>query len=492
MSSQSLGDHEEVEYGFNFDEWIIDNDLKPVKQLLIHHKATTLSALKFNTAEFQYVLTDTQLLTKIHMLPKLTNAVHTISKIVVADDEQEVIDCIQQNLKALNQRQQEIETLRVEHPTSITRINESKLKQMKVAKDKVNAIFNEISSEFDRILKDRRQAILSQIDAIEDNVHAQQSDIKDHGSKDIDTISVCSESISNCNQFLKQQQKTYNALTSTNEKRLERKANILKVGQMVTYQCTKTENILKDNIDVIKREIAANNALVINFDFVVKDNTRSKLIECVGKLGVIKNQTYNSDQERMNDEDIESEDHDASPPPQKAIPRSYLSGKKTIPDLEPDEPRVLRKSAFCICYECNAKFPDEVAKKLHQTNGCHGFPVDFDELDIEHNDETSTNHNNSETSATNSGTKNKPKRRKYQKPNTKEWEAQRDKAWAANKDNNPNQYYSRYPAKGQPLINGDWSAHEHSLFISRMKEFGVTQWGVFSMTIPGRIGASCS
>eukprot|EP01083_Nonionella_stella_P163550 538627_1 len=133
MSSQSLGDHEEVEYGFNFDEWIIDNDLKPVKQLLIHHKATTLSALKFNAAEFQSVLTDTQLLTKIHMLPKLTNAVHTISKIVVAD--------------------------------------------------------------------------------------------------------------------------------------------------------------------------------------------------------------YNSDQERMNDEDIESEDHDASPPPQKAIPRSYSSGKKTIPDLEPDEPR---------------------------------------------------------------------------------------------------------------------------------------------------------
>eukprot|EP01083_Nonionella_stella_P260700 888535_1 len=88
---------------FSFDEWIIENGLEAIKQILIKHNANTLSTLKFDAAEFQTVVIDTQLLTtKAHMLPKLMNAVHNISKIVVTkvvtnvvhvtDDEQEVID----------------------------------------------------------------------------------------------------------------------------------------------------------------------------------------------------------------------------------------------------------------------------------------------------------------------------------------------------------------------------------------------------------------
>eukprot|EP01083_Nonionella_stella_P093458 261944_1 len=142
VTLQDEGEQEgvEVEYGFNFDEWITENELEAVKQILIQHKATTLATLKFNAVEFQSVLTDTQLLTKVHMLPTLTNAVHNISKIVVhvTDEEQQVIDCIKQNLKAMNETQQEIDTLRVEYPNSFARINASKLDQIKTAKEKVN------------------------------------------------------------------------------------------------------------------------------------------------------------------------------------------------------------------------------------------------------------------------------------------------------------------------------------------------------------------
>eukprot|EP01083_Nonionella_stella_P100912 285285_1 len=121
-------EEDEVDNGFDFDEWIIENELESVKQILIKHNANTLSTLKFDAAEFQSVMIDTQLLTnKAHILPKLMNAVHNISKIVVTkvvhvtDEEQEVIDLIKQNLKAMDETQQEIESLRVDHPSSIAR-----------------------------------------------------------------------------------------------------------------------------------------------------------------------------------------------------------------------------------------------------------------------------------------------------------------------------------------------------------------------------------
>eukprot|EP01083_Nonionella_stella_P310721 1105217_1 len=165
----------EVEYGFNFDEWITENELEPVKQILIQHKATTLSTLKFGAAEFQTVLTDAQLFAMAHMVPKLTNAVYNISKIVVADDEQEVIDSIQQNLKALNETQQEIETLRVDHPSSIARINASKLEQLAQSERKVNEVFDSLCD----ILNDRRQAILKEIADIKSNVKQNDDDEKE-------------------------------------------------------------------------------------------------------------------------------------------------------------------------------------------------------------------------------------------------------------------------------------------------------------------------
>eukprot|EP01083_Nonionella_stella_P219498 786227_1 len=157
VTSTHDGEQQEgTEYGFNFDEWIIANELESVKQILIKHKANTLSTLRFDAPEFQSVWTDAQLFTKPQLISKLTSAVHNISKIVVADDEQKVIDCIKQNLKALKQTQREIEKLRASHSTSIARINASKLKQLAQSERKVNEIFDSLCD----ILNDRRQAIL--------------------------------------------------------------------------------------------------------------------------------------------------------------------------------------------------------------------------------------------------------------------------------------------------------------------------------------------
>ena len=56
-------------------------------------------------------------------------------------------------------------------------------------------------------------------------------------------------------------------------------------------------------------------------------------------------------------------------------------------------------------------------------------------------------------------------------------------------DRNPNTYYYRFNAPGETQRNGPWSTEEHEMFMKRLAECGADgQWGIFSMTIPGRVG----
>eukprot|EP01083_Nonionella_stella_P049342 131527_1 len=58
----------------------------------------------------------------------------------------------------------------------------------------------------------------------------------------------------------------------------------------------------------ITRQITANNAVIVDIDFVVKSNKHNKMMRYIQKFGMIKNKTYNSAQEREDDEVIDSED----------------------------------------------------------------------------------------------------------------------------------------------------------------------------------------
>jgi hypothetical protein len=53
----------------------------------------------------------------------------------------------------------------------------------------------------------------------------------------------------------------------------------------------------------------------------------------------------------------------------------------------------------------------------------------------------------------------------------------------------PNSYYYRFNAPGEKQANGAWTDAEKELFHKRLAEVGADgQWGIFSMTIPGRVG----
>ncbi|KAI8386841.1 hypothetical protein BD560DRAFT_142491 [Blakeslea trispora] len=58
---------------------------------------------------------------------------------------------------------------------------------------------------------------------------------------------------------------------------------------------------------------------------------------------------------------------------------------------------------------------------------------------------------------------------------------------------NPNEYYYRFNAPGEPQRVGAWDKQEQKLFLKRLAEHGAnSQWGIFSTAIPGRVGYQCS
>eukprot|EP01117_Protostelium_nocturnum_P011188 TRINITY_DN4062_c0_g1_i1.p1 TRINITY_DN4062_c0_g1~~TRINITY_DN4062_c0_g1_i1.p1 ORF type:complete len:474 (-),score=194.20 TRINITY_DN4062_c0_g1_i1:27-1448(-) len=72
------------------------------------------------------------------------------------------------------------------------------------------------------------------------------------------------------------------------------------------------------------------------------------------------------------------------------------------------------------------------------------------------------------------------------------WSVARKKAWDL-RGTNPNAYYYRFNDPGEEQRSGAWTKAEMELFNKRMAEVGVDgRWGVFAMTIPGRVGYQCS
>ncbi|KAI8384927.1 uncharacterized protein BYT42DRAFT_564109 [Radiomyces spectabilis] len=79
-----------------------------------------------------------------------------------------------------------------------------------------------------------------------------------------------------------------------------------------------------------------------------------------------------------------------------------------------------------------------------------------------------------------------------EKSNFEGWSQARIRAYQMI-DQNPNSYYYRFNAPGEEQRKGQWSEEEKRLFFDRLKEVGAnSQWGIFSMAIPGRVGYQCS
>ncbi|KAJ3427024.1 transcription factor myb44-like [Anaeramoeba flamelloides] len=76
-------------------------------------------------------------------------------------------------------------------------------------------------------------------------------------------------------------------------------------------------------------------------------------------------------------------------------------------------------------------------------------------------------------------------------PEWDKWSYVKQDAWLRYFQN-LNSYYYRFNEKGEKDKKGKWSEEEEKLFERRLVEFGPRDWGLFSISIPGRCGTMFS
>eukprot|EP01084_Bolivina_argentea_P317652 550785_1 len=193
MSSQ-VSTSKEGERDFNFDNWIIKHDLVEVKELFIKHNATRIAALKLTSTEFQSLMTDPVLFSKAHAMPKILNAMQSMStvvvktesiiKVVIGEDEQKIIDTIEENLKSIDKFEAVSNKLNDDLPKSILRINNEKLKQINISINKVNKTFDNILN----IVKRKKENILNKLNDIKSKINNNNNNNNNNDEKEVDLI----------------------------------------------------------------------------------------------------------------------------------------------------------------------------------------------------------------------------------------------------------------------------------------------------------------
>eukprot|EP01083_Nonionella_stella_P066709 175894_1 len=285
---------------FNFDNWIIKHDLISIKDLFVKHNATTLAILiNLSSPQLQALMIDHQLLSKPQMLIKIMNGVQTllvttendtskpsILKVIISEKEQLVINTIEASLESLYEMEVVLNSLSEEYPKSLNRINSDKLEKIEIAIQKTNKIFDGISDA----INNKRENVLSKLNTMKSQINNDSYDKDD--DKESDIISNTQNRINETRELLQEQAKLCDELTSSNEKRNERKMKMLNIGKSVTEKYGKTQKILNENIAILNKSIKCNEDAVVNIDFVTNQKKYNKIMEYIDDVGIIINKMF--------------------------------------------------------------------------------------------------------------------------------------------------------------------------------------------------------
>eukprot|EP01083_Nonionella_stella_P104034 297728_1 len=285
---------------FNFDNWIIKHDLISIKDLFVKHNATTLAILiNLSSPQLQALMIDHQLLSKPQMLIKIMNGVQTllvttendtskpsILKVIISEKEQLVINTIEASLESLYEMEVVLNSLSEEYPKSLNRINSDKLEKIEIAIQKTNKIFDGISDA----INNKRENVLSKLNTMKSQINNDSYDKDD--DKESDIISNTQNRINETRELLQEQAKLCDELTSSNEKRNERKMKMLNICKSITEKYGKTQKILNENIASLNKSIKCNEDAVVDIDFVTNQKKYNKIMEYIDDVGIIINKMF--------------------------------------------------------------------------------------------------------------------------------------------------------------------------------------------------------
>eukprot|EP01084_Bolivina_argentea_P138273 243460_1 len=282
---------------FDFNQFVKQNKLDEIKDLLIKHKMVTTVALSTTSNEFRNLMCDPQTMTKSHLeivifllnkINKLQLKIQQIKPIVViSEKENNVIKGMKESLKILQSLETEINDIKQKYPKSVSTIRSAKNQAIENVKKKVV----ESISVIEQRLQAKKVEIIDQLDALKSDVDSSTSDIINDSVNILQTEKTfVNQKLGFCTNLI-QKSKCEESLDTT------RQNTIIKIGNESTQRFENASNILKENINNANMSINKNNSEIPTINFVLNQSKYDNIFDGINNIGYIvqKKSFYSND-----------------------------------------------------------------------------------------------------------------------------------------------------------------------------------------------------
>ena len=269
--------------GFNFNQWLIDNDLLTIKELFIKHGATTTTTLQISSPEMQSLMVDPDFLSQPQMVPKLVMATHhldvaeKIITVVLSEKEQAVVERIKREFGKADQLEKEVSRLKTDYPKSQIHFENAKKKRIAAVTAQINVTFNALFAA----LSYRKEHLLQRLKTLENEAQ------NDDDEKKTDDISLCAENIGHLKSFLKHKEKEYHGLISGEKNNAQRRREILQIGNDVDNTVSAMRTDIEESTENLRKQMRINTGTGFVVDFMKSSETYDRILSDIGKLGDI-------------------------------------------------------------------------------------------------------------------------------------------------------------------------------------------------------------
>ena len=164
-----------MDYLFDFDAWLISNDLKHLKQIFIDHNLCTPQTINFHSKYFSKLITDPRIQSKPAVTQKIISAVRALTKrngsqqsmVLVSQAENNALLQIQFYIKNMQELEQQFKNLMVKYGQKCDRDQQQINNYIHFLKQDLNAKNQEIEDIFDDLLNSltlKRQQMMDKIE----------------------------------------------------------------------------------------------------------------------------------------------------------------------------------------------------------------------------------------------------------------------------------------------------------------------------------------
>ena len=312
--------------GFNFNQWLIQNDLLGFKQLFIKHGATSTLTLQVTAPEMQSMMADADFYAQPQQIPNLMTAIHrlaitvekTVVTVVLSEKEQAVIDGIKLNLKSINEMEENVNRLKSEFPSNQQQIENMETQQLEAVASKINKKFDALFAA----LTQRKQSLLDQLNALK---------LKKENIQNVEELTVCTRNINDLRQLLMTKEKEYNELIAAEMDNVERQSAIIQIGHDVKTEIDAKLSAITKTVETMRKQIDQINTTDFVMQFESDQTTYDRMIGDIGRFGNITNRSVKIQSVETDDEKIEIEETSNHKPHLGLVVVGHVdSGKSTL------------------------------------------------------------------------------------------------------------------------------------------------------------------